>query len=142
MRLIKQGDDEGCGLACVAMLSGTSYAVVRKTYRELTDTNDGDRVEPTELRRLKQIMEKHGVVIEGRMKRIDDPKQFALKNLDDLDLDCDALLMVNPREGGRKWHWVIWDHRRRRVLDPKVPPYKRLKRVGYWRLGRVPVEEE
>lgn len=142
MRLIKQGDNEGCGLACVAMLSGTSYAAVRNTYRAVTKTNEDDPVKPTDLRLLKQIMEKHGIVIEGRMRRIDDEKHVMLEKLDNLDLDCDTLLKVNPREGGRRWHWVIWDHRRRRVLDPKVPPYKKLKRVGYWRLGRMPIKEE
>lgn len=142
MRLIKQGDVYGCGLACVAMLAGTSYRVVRKTYREVTKTKEDDPIKGTDLRQLKQIMAKHGVVIEGRMKRIDDQKHVALEKLDDLDLDCDALLKVNPRDGGKGWHWVIWDHRRRRVLDSKAPPYKRLKRVGYWRLGRMTVEEE
>jgi hypothetical protein len=133
MRLIKQGDPYGCGLACVAMLAGISYAAVRKTYRELSDTTRYDAVEPTQLPMLKKIMGRHGVVVEGRMRRIGD------QSLN--ELDCDALLKVNPRADGEEWHWVIWDHRRRRVLDPKVPPYKRLKPVAYWRLRRVSVFE-
>lgn len=41
MRLIKQGDRNGCARACVAMLAGTSYAAVRKTYWELTNAEEG-----------------------------------------------------------------------------------------------------
>ena len=135
MRLVKQGDDEGCGLACVAMMSGASYAAVRKTYREVVGIERTDKVEGTQLRKLKEIMQRHGVAIEGRAHR-----GHGLKP-EELNLDCDALLKINPRLGGEEWHWVLWDKRRRRVLDPKQKPYVRLKCVSYWKLRRTSDDE-
>ena len=130
MRLIKQDDDNGCGLACVAMVAGTSYAAVRRTYRDVCRKKRTDDVGTTSLSKLKEIMRRHDVAIDGRMKRSDQQPR-------DLDLDFDALLKVNTRLEGQEWHWVIWDHRRGLVLDPKRPPYQRLKLVGYWKLQRL-----
>lgn len=130
MRLIKQGDEEGCGLACVAMAGSSTYAAVRKTYREVLGIERTDKIEGTQLSRLKEIMRRHGVSIEGRARRGNGLKP------EQLNLDCDALLKVNLRLDGEEWHWVIWDNHRRRVLDPKQKPYVRLKCVSYWKLKR------
>lgn len=43
-----------------------------------------------------------------------DPK-YILKN---------AILKVNRRKNG-SWHWMVWDAKRRRLLDPQKPAYKR-----------------
>ena len=131
MRLVKQNDDDGCGLACVAMVTGTSYGAVRRTYREVFRKKRTDEVGTTSLSKLKKIMRRHDIAIDGRMKR------FAGRKPDELDLGFDALLKVNPRLDGDEWHWVLWDHRRHRVLDPKRPPYERLRYVGYWKLRRL-----
>ncbi|MCW3060053.1 MAG: hypothetical protein JWQ02_1874 [Capsulimonas sp.] len=127
MREIKQDDDDGCGLACVAMVANTTYAAVLETYRDVCGADLDDKVEPTRLPALKEIMRRHGVTIEGRGRWIG-KRQPA-----DLDLDCPALFKMNPRAGG-KWHWAIWDHRSSRLLDPKVPSYKKKKFISYWKL--------
>ena len=131
MRLIKQRDDAGCGLACAAMVSGATYAAVRKTYRAITKTTRTDKVVATKLELLKEIMQRHGIAIEGRARK------FGGRDPEELDLNCDALVKVNPRLEGEEWHWVVWDHRRNRVLDPKQPAYQRLKFVSYWRLRQT-----
>lgn len=126
MRLVKQFDDEGCGLACTAMAAGTTYRKVRAAAFP-----DGE-VGPTQLKRLREIMADHGVILGERLI------PFRTKRPDDLPFD--ALLKVNQRKKGREWHWVIWDHERQRILDPKRPAYKRLRPVSYVTLSRVTVE--
>jgi hypothetical protein len=120
MRLVKQFDDEGCGLACVAMAAGTTYSAVRaKAFP------DGD-VGSTKLKPLRQIMKEHGVKLGDRL--------IPFRTRQPSDLPFDALLKINLRERGKKWHWVVWDHGRQEVLDPKRPPYKRVRFVSYIRL--------
>ncbi|WP_380872311.1 hypothetical protein [Sphingomonas sp. DBB INV C78] len=130
--MVTQKDEEGCGIACVAMLAGTTYAVVAKTYRRVCGKKPGDKVEGTALSELKEIMRQHGVQIEGRGRWI------GRRRPDELDLDCPALIKMNPRQEGERWHWAIWDHRGRTLLDPKVPAYKRQKFISYWRLRLAP----
>ena len=122
MKLVKQRDENGCGLACVAMVAGRPYSAIRKIL-------GSDEVGPTQLRKLRQIMRQHGIAAGERM--------IPLRSRTPFELPFDALIKMNPRRNGREWHWVIWDHRRRRILDPKVPPYKRWKFVSFVRLHRT-----
>lgn len=112
----------GCGLACVAMAAGTTYSKLRAAIAT-------DEVEPTQLHELREMMRQHGVALEGRLTPFRTRKPT--------DLPFDALLKANPRLAGKEWHWMIWDYRRRRVLDPKMPPYKRVKFVSYVELRRL-----
>ena len=50
------------------------------------------------------------------------------------DLEDNAILKVNPRRGGAEWHWVVWDATRRRLLDPRDPPYRRISACSYLRV--------
>ena len=122
MRLVKQFDDDGCGLACAAMAAGTTYRIVRDFAFP-----DGE-VETTSPSRLRKIMEAHGVGLGRRL--------IWLRGKHPSELGFDALLKVNVRKNGREWHWVLWDHQRQKVLDPKRPPYRRLRFVSYVRLFR------
>lgn len=71
-------------------------------------------------------MEAHGVRLGRRL--------IPLRGKHPSELGFDALLKVNVRKNGREWHWVLWDHERQKVLDPKRPPYKRLRFTSYVRL--------
>ena len=122
MRRVKQLDEDGCGLACVAMLTARTYPAVRKDFP--------DKINGTHLRDLRAIMRHYGVKCGERL--------IPLRTRKPSDLPFDALIKINPRVGGKEWHWVIWDQRRRRILDPKVPPYKRRKCISYVRLRRAP----
>lgn len=122
MRLVKQRDDYGCGLACVAMVAGRPYSAIRKTL-------GSDAVGPTQLRKLREIMRQYGVTAGERM--------IPLRTRTPFEIPFDALIKMNPRRDGKEWHWVIWDHRRRRILDPRMPAYKRRKFVSYVRLRRT-----
>lgn len=120
MRLVKQFDEDGCGLACTAMAAGTTYRKVRAFAFP-----DGD-VTGTSTRRLREIMEAHGVTLGERL--------IPMRGKYPSELGFDALLKINVRQNGREWHWVVWDHERQKVLDPKRPPYKRPRFVSYIRL--------
>lgn len=124
MRLVKQVDDNGCGLACVAMAAGTTYRTVRSFAFPDAD------VDGTSMKRLRKIMERHGVTLGDRL--------IPFRTRQPHDLPFDALLKVNVRKEGVEWHWVIWDHERQQVLDPKKPAYKRLRFISYVRLYKPP----
>jgi len=118
MRRVQQLDDDGCGLACVAMVTGKTYPSIRRDYP--------DGVDGTHLRHLRRLLRKHRAGCGDRM--------IPLRTRQPSDLPFDAIIKINPRQDGKEWHWVIWDHRRRRILDPKNPPYKRLRYVSYVRV--------
>jgi hypothetical protein len=119
VKRVPQLDEYGCGLACVAMVAGRTYSHIRESL-------EYGGVGATQLRELRKIMADHGVSCGRRL--------IPFRTRNPTDLRFDALLKVNPRLRGREWHWVIWDHRRQRVLDPKKKPYKRLKFVSYVRI--------
>jgi ABC-type bacteriocin/lantibiotic exporter with double-glycine peptidase domain len=122
MRLVKQRDEYGCGLACVAMVAGRPYSAIRKAL-------GSNEVGPTQLRELREIMRQHGIVADERL--------IPLRTRTPFELPFDALIKMNPRRGGKEWHWAVWDHRSRRILDPRSPAYRRRKFVSYVRLRRT-----
>jgi hypothetical protein len=103
------------------MLADADYVTIRESYK-------AEDVEGTQLHELKKIMRKHGVRC--------GPRLLPLRSRHPKDLPFDALVKVNPRRGGKEWHWVLWDNRRKQLLDPKVPPYKRFRFVSYVRVWR------
>lgn len=121
MRLIKQWDELGCGLACVAMASGQTYREIRSFAFP-----DGE-VEYTSMRQIRDIMSAYGVSLGNRL--------IPFRTRRPTDLDFDALLKVNARQDGKFWHWVIWDYKRQKILDPRRPPYKRLRFVSYTKIS-------
>jgi hypothetical protein len=122
MHLIKQCDKLGCGLACAAMAAG-------RTYREIRSFAfpDGEVVY-TSMKQLREIMEAHGVSLSERL--------IPFQSRRPTDLEFDALLKVNTRQNGRFWHWVIWDYGQQKILDPRKPPYKRLRFVSFAKLSK------
>lgn len=126
LRLVKQRDEYGCGIACVAMATRRKYGEIRA---HLFD--DHEDAEGTQLRHLRAILKKFGVRSGKRL--------IPLRTRKVESLPFDALIKINPRQRGREWHWVIWDHRRGRILDPKKKPYLRRRYVSYTPLHRIGV---
>ena len=93
MRLVKQADELGCGLACAAMAAGRTYGEIRSFAFP-----DGV-VNYTSTKRLREIMDAHGVTLGDRL--------IPFRTRRPSDLQFDALVKVNTRQGGRYWHWVI-----------------------------------
>lgn len=111
MRRVSQRSTNDCGIACVAMLAGVPYHVARRAV-----LGEG-RLRLTKTRDLRAALIKLGKSPSpDRMKRLRGNQHRTLTET--------ALLKTATRRGG-SWHWMVWDPRRGRVLDPMEPPYER-----------------
>ena len=130
MVLVKQEDKKGCGLACIAMLAGESYATVRTKAMAIEERRNF-KTRPSDLKKLAKEFK----FCLGRKVQFRDPKPMNLENftkfMNDLELGCDAVLAINLLQDG-DWHWVVWDCERGRVLDPKEPPCRLRIRPWYY----------
>ncbi|TPK80389.1 hypothetical protein FJ527_01025 [Mesorhizobium sp. B2-4-18] len=117
MRLVKQSDENGCGVACVAMIADITYSQARKQMfgdRRGGYTNTGD---------LRRALAQLGIQTGPRLVRLK-------KNQTPAELPFDAILKTNVKQDG-EWHWVIWDSGRQKVLDSRVPPYRKYRHRSY-----------
>jgi hypothetical protein len=120
VRRVPQLDKTGCGVACVASVAGVSYAKARRLMfgsspGSYTDTGD-----------LRSALRKHGVKV--------GPRLIPLRTRSYFDLAHHAILKVNVKRSSGYWHWVVWDAVRRRLIDPRQPPYKRLRAVSFLKI--------
>ena len=134
MRPIVQKDCSGCGIACVAMLTGESYSTMRRQMFP-----EGN-VTYTYVNDLRKALAKYDVGLAHRSfpfstsRRWNHPKGFESFLEQEMYFTSDAILAINPSQNGSTWHWVVWDARRRRILDPQEPPYKRIRPLSYLRV--------
>lgn len=116
MRRVRQLDDNGCGIACVAMIAGITYTEARKQMfgnKPLTYTKSKE---------LQKALRRHGIRIDGRLRPLGKRNYKTLAR--------PAILKVRWTKSG-PFHWVVWDIRRRRVLDPLEPPYTRFRVTSF-----------
>jgi hypothetical protein len=116
MKHVLQENEEGCGVACVAMIAGVSYwdarvAIFGKKQRYLHTTFTSDLVKG--LRKL-------GFRSGGKLTRLGQKSKIS----DYRDIPQNAILKVNRRKNG-SWHWIVWDAAARCTRDPLKPAYKR-----------------
>jgi hypothetical protein len=105
MKRITQFDDDGCGVACVAMIAGVSYRrALRAMYgdKPLIKTVTGD---------LRRGLHALGIECGTRLVRSTTPRHY--RNLRE-----DAVLKTRTRSDG-DWHWIVWDAKRKLVIDPE-----------------------
>jgi ABC-type bacteriocin/lantibiotic exporter with double-glycine peptidase domain len=110
MKTIKQKEENDCGVACVAMLAGVSYdearAVIYPNGRaKLTKTKDLSAA-------LKKL---------GREPLSDRRQPFGSQTLQ--DLETDALVFVELKNGNASKHWVVWDAKAKKPRDPYHTKY-------------------
>lgn len=113
MRRIVQRQQNDCGVACVAMLAGVSYAVAKNI---LFPDSDASYTMTRDLR---------VALIALGMKPA--PRLIPLRSRLLQAIPGAALLKTAPN--GRGWHWCVWDGKR--VLDPRPVPYTRILHVSY-----------
>jgi hypothetical protein len=109
---IVQQHDNSCGQACVAMLARVAYSdVIDFMGRSYTDTRD-----------IRNGLREFGLKSAKRLRQFRGNKQYH----DYKELNFDAMLkLVDPKtHRGGSFHWVVWDAKRRRRLDPQSPRYK------------------
>jgi hypothetical protein len=108
---VRQVHDDGCFVACVAMLLGDTYG---KAYCEMfPDRYDGHGDLPVE--NVPQVLERLGFKpVPSRARRI--------KNL-----RRDAVIVIRWRDFPSLSHAAVWNSKKRKTLDP----WRRYKRRVY-----------
>ena len=113
MKTVRQEDENDCGVACVAMLTGASYAEVREALYP------AGRVRKLKTAELCAALKAFGrKPAEGRRQ------PFSGKELK--DLTADALVFVTLHNNGTEnRHWIVWDFKAQKPRDPFHPkcPY-------------------
>jgi len=109
MRFIRQRTNTDCGVACLAMLAGISWAQARRALFGNVPTKSFS----TDTKRMRAALLKFGIVTSLRPIACKNPAR----------LKRDALLRTNVKANGGS-HWAVWDSKRQRILDPY---YKRTR---------------
>jgi hypothetical protein len=102
MRLVRQkGKDgeEGCGIACLAMLAGTNYETVRNKFGSWEHKG-------TTKKQMLLGLRCFGIAAGN-------PSPISRKCYEDFEFD--ALLLGYL---GNEMHWTVWDSTREKCLDP------------------------
>ena len=110
MKLVTQKDYSGCGIACLAMITNSTYDRVKNSVFLGRHRNRGFYTSHTQL--IEHLNSKN---IQNSGKLVRCPRDFR-------NLDCTAIIKTNVTKGGY-WHWIVWDFAKQRILDPKVKPY-------------------
>ena len=96
------------------MIAGISYEAAKDAV--FPNRTERKRSFTTDTGALRDALRGLGIPVAEKCIRVTDKAQ----------LKRDALLQVNRRPTGA-FHWVLWDLRRWRILDPGVPPCERLE---------------
>lgn len=106
-RLVQQKNrSSGCGPACVAMVARVSYdQATRAIFNDDRTTELG-----TEYRHLRDGLKALGL-----------RTSFAVRATTFEQASEPSIFAVKWREQSRKWHWVLYDPRTRRIFDPNRP---------------------
>lgn len=136
MKRIVQKDRSGCGIACIAMVTGKSYKDVKnlaleKNYRKrehikMVKASGGDEPMFTSTGDLINLAQEFEVTIECKRR-----KKFKLWE----DLPDTAILAVNWKKKKNLWHWVVF----KRLKSGKqyiVDPHTRCSKSRYTRLSK------
>ena len=116
MRLVHQKGKTDCGVACLAMLTHTSYASAK---RIIFGSKPAGLTRPEQ---MKRALTELGKAPAARL--------IPFRGRHYKSLEFPALIKTNLRKD-RTWHWVVWSGNK--LLDPKVPPYtaRGLRPVSY-----------
>jgi hypothetical protein len=109
LKSLKQQHDYSCGQTCVAMLTGASYkAVIKFMGSASTDTS-----------KIRRGLNRFKVKSATRLKQFRGNEQYPNYK----KLDFDAVLKMKHR-GRSMYHWIVWDSKRGKCLDPQNPSFK------------------
>jgi len=117
IRRVQQGDEEGCGIACVAMVTGKTYPQAKRFFVEHVFLPT-DRKPHTRHYQLRRALLKLRITTEKRLFR-------NWRSIEDL-----SIVPTNRRiDSG--WHWVVYvpNGVRPYILDPMAG--KRQRRYDF-----------
>ena len=108
IRRMQQCDEEGCGIACVAMVTGKTYLQAKKFFLErvFLPTERKPHTRHYQLRRALQ-----------RLRIVTEKRAFRNWRL----IESLSIVPINRREDGG-WHWIIFvpNGVRPYILDPMI----------------------
>lgn len=131
--MVHQDDDTGCGLACFAMIAQVTCKEAKATvFPTATPRKLSFYTRPYQLRKALRSLE---IPVANRTVRIREGKKEVMR------LNNSALLQVN-RQRDNKFHWMVFDHRHRVILDPLPEPYQRLRIFGALLIGETGKEDD
>jgi ABC-type bacteriocin/lantibiotic exporter with double-glycine peptidase domain len=115
MKLVEQLDNDGCGLACVAMIVGTSYSTIKKAADTILNTPEHRRHPSylgTSAKHLNALLNSYGMWCSKRRIQVD--------NSDLLPDDCILAVRTPYIKNKKDWHWVIFKRRNGnyKIYDP------------------------
>lgn len=122
MKRIRQEHRTGCGIACVAMLSGAAYAEVMSVAAKVFNWSESQRTFYTSSTQLQSLLFKMNIsALKGRSIR----KWSSMPDT--------AIIGINHNEKNDTWHWAIFcrEADREYVLDPQS---KREVRTDFGRM--------
>ncbi len=126
MKLVLQKDVTGCGFACVAMLAGTTYKIVKNAANQKQISVEDPKLW-SETKYIRTLLTHFGINISPSEKPFQNWNQ--LPNL--------ALLAIkwHQKKGDTYWHWTIFVRKKTEsyVLDPKSS-LKKNKRTDFGRI--------
>ena len=105
VRRVQQDDEEGCGIACVAMFTGNTYKQMKKYFVE-NILKKQERLH-TRNYQVRDVLRRYGIHTVNRVFK----KWHGIKT--------NAIVPINRRRGGG-WHWVVFihDHENPYIIDP------------------------
>ena len=122
MKRIRQEDRTGCGIACIAMLNGSTYTEVMTVAAEVFNWDESQRTFYTSTSQLQNLLLKMNIpALKGRSIR----KWSSMPDT--------AIVGINYNEKKDAWHWVVF----RRVADREYvldPQSKREIRTDFGRM--------
>jgi len=71
---------------------------------------------------LRRALKRLGFAVSRRLKPI--------RGRQLIDLKANAILKVNPKIDG-SWHWVVWNSKTRRIMDPEGRRKRPYRYVSY-----------
>jgi ABC-type bacteriocin/lantibiotic exporter with double-glycine peptidase domain len=111
MKVVLQEDETGCGLACVAMIAGRTYAEARQTAAQL-----GIRVKDKKLfsdtQYIRRLLRRFGIQTS--------PAEKPFVSWDAVPEKALLSIKYHKENDRPMWHWVVFERNEGRpaVLDP------------------------
>jgi ABC-type bacteriocin/lantibiotic exporter with double-glycine peptidase domain len=110
MRLVYQNREEGCGIACVAMVANTNYKKAKDKLAKSGETSWESK--GTTKKQMLRGLRIYGIAT-GQ------PKRIGSKGYRKLDFDAVLLGFLD-----NELHWTVWDSKSGKLLDPYRPKQK------------------
>lgn len=119
MRQLRRDD---CGVACVAMVAGISYGAALEAFSftgESYHTSADDLVRALSLLGIRAGPKLMSLPGTGR------------RWMEEVRVLSKPAILKSPTRRDGTWHWRVYDPSRKIILDPRSPPYSRLRVSAY-----------